>query len=76
MERKSNPPQYSCLGKPMDRGAWWGQSIGSQRVDMTENTHIPKIKGASRIRGMKTTQLNSASGNPRLLVDLCWFYLE
>ena len=22
MERKSNPPQYSCLGKPMNRGAW------------------------------------------------------
>ena len=18
-----NPPQYSCLGNPMDRGAWW-----------------------------------------------------
>jgi len=18
-----NPLQYSCLGKPMDRGAWW-----------------------------------------------------
>ena len=18
------PPQYSCLGNPMDRGAWWG----------------------------------------------------
>ena len=19
-----NPLQYSCLGNPMDRGAWWG----------------------------------------------------
>ena len=23
-ERKGNPLQYSCLGKPMDRGVWGG----------------------------------------------------
>ena len=23
-----NPLQYSCLGNPMDRGAWWLQSTG------------------------------------------------
>ena len=28
-----NPPQYSCLENPMDKGAWWAiQSIGLQRV--------------------------------------------
>ena len=27
-----NPFQYSCLENPMDRGTWWLQSIGSQRV--------------------------------------------
>ena len=27
-----NPLQYSCLENPMDRGAWWLQSVGSQRV--------------------------------------------
>ena len=21
--RKGNPLQYSCLGNPMDKGAWW-----------------------------------------------------
>ena len=25
-----NPLQYSCLQNPMDRGAWWLQSMGSQ----------------------------------------------
>ena len=31
-EGNSNPLQYSCLEKPMDRGTWWAtQSIGSQR---------------------------------------------
>ena len=27
-----NPLQYSCLENPMDRGAWWAQSMGTQRV--------------------------------------------
>ena len=31
-EGNGNPLQYSCLGNPMDRGAWRVQSIGSQRV--------------------------------------------
>ena len=25
-----NPLQYSCLENPMDRGAWWLQSMESQ----------------------------------------------
>ena len=28
----SNPLQYSYLENLMDRGAWWLQSIGSQRI--------------------------------------------
>ena len=31
-EANSNPLQYSCLGNPMDRGAWGLWSVGSQRV--------------------------------------------
>ena len=27
-----NPPQYSCLGNPMDRGVWRATTRGSQRV--------------------------------------------
>ena len=27
-----NTLQHSCLKNPMDRGAWWVQSIGSKRV--------------------------------------------
>ena len=30
-EGNGNPLQYSCLGNPMDRVAWWLQSIGLQR---------------------------------------------
>ena len=31
-EGNGNPFQYSCLENPMDRGAWWVQSLGLQRV--------------------------------------------
>ena len=30
--RKRQPTPYSCLGNPMDRGAWGVHSMGSQRV--------------------------------------------
>ena len=29
---QGNPLQSSCLENPMDRGAWWAKSIGSQRI--------------------------------------------
>ena len=31
-EGNGYPLQYSCLENPMDRGAWWLQSMGSQSV--------------------------------------------
>ena len=31
-EGNGSPLQYSCLGNPMDRGGWWLQFMGSQRV--------------------------------------------
>ena len=31
-EGNGNPLQYSCLENPMDGGAWWLQSTGSQGV--------------------------------------------
>ena len=36
-----NPPQYSCLENPMDRGAWWATVHWVTESDMTErlSTH-------------------------------------
>ena len=35
-EGNGNPFQCSCLGNPMDRGAWWLQSMGRKELNMTE----------------------------------------
>ena len=41
-EGNGNPPQYSCLGNPMDRGAWWATVYGvakSQTRLSNQHTH-------------------------------------
>ena len=36
-EGNGNPFQYSCLGDPMNRGAWWATVHGvAKELDMTE----------------------------------------
>ena len=34
-EGNDNPLQDSCLENPMDRGAWWAQSMGLQEAEIT-----------------------------------------
>ena len=42
-EGKSNPLQYSCLGNPVDRGAWWAAVHGAARVGHNLVTKPPTI---------------------------------
>jgi len=40
-----NPLQYSCLGNPMDRGAWRATAYGvAKELDMTEQLGTPAIE--------------------------------
>ena len=38
-EGNGNPLQYSCLGNPRDRGAWWATVFGVAELDTTEHAH-------------------------------------
>ena len=41
-EGNGNSLQYSCLGNPMDRGAWWATVHGGHKESaMTKHTHTP-----------------------------------
>ena len=45
-EENGNPPQYSCLENPMDRGAWQATVHGVTESDTTEtntHTHMPLL---------------------------------
>ena len=49
-EGNGNPLQYSCLGNPMDRGAWWATVHGPQRVGHDLGTGQQEQQG--KIRGL------------------------
>ena len=37
-DRNGNPLQYSCLGNPMDRGAWWAtvHGVSKSRTQLSD----------------------------------------
>ena len=49
-EGNGNQLQYSCLGKPMDRGAWQGTVQGVSRVGHELATKSPSAHARNRQR--------------------------
>ena len=49
-EGNDNPLQYSCLGNPMDRGAWQATVMGSQefRHNLATKPPLPPQKRKGR----------------------------
>ena len=39
-EGKGNPLQYSCLGNPMDRGAWWATGVAQSGIRLSLHTRL------------------------------------
>ena len=62
-EGNGNPLQYSCLGNPMDRGAWQGIVHGVAKEDMTywwtttsAKDNITKCDVLAQCGGLDSTQ--------------------
>ena len=46
-EGNGTPPQHSCLGNPMDRGAWWAavHGVAKSRTRLSNFTFIFTLAG-------------------------------
>jgi len=51
-EENGNPLQYSCLGNPIDREAWWATVVGSQRI-----RHNLVTKSGTTFRNMRSLMI-------------------
>ena len=74
-ERNGNSLQYSCLGNPMDRGAWWATVHGLQRLRhdcATKHTHsfntLPDIIGQALMQAQMVDSCTSVC-----LEGSCWW---
>ena len=74
LEGNGNPLQYSCLGNPIDRGAWWARVHGvTKELDMIEATKHVLIAQSSPVHDRKELHrgMNTSQGL-RLLVAISW----
>ena len=87
--RKCNPLQDSCLGNPMDGGAWWAIHHGGakSRTRLSDFTHSLRKKNkltyitefraipASDTAGSRHTHAAfRTQAGPTLHLGLCWLY--
>ena len=68
-EGNGNPLQYSCLGKPMDREAWWATVHGLADSDTTEHRSTLLLFSLIRLfrdpHGLCSPRASLSMGFPR-----------
>ena len=73
-EENNNPLQYSCLGNPMDRGAWWtiahGVTKESNMTQRLKQEQLPSSPTQPQLSGMTVIDSHTASGEDRLILEL------
>ena len=57
-EGKGSPLQYSCLGNPMNRGAWWAIVHGVAKVGHNLATKTKAKLSFVRIQEQKLSKIN------------------
>ena len=80
-----NPIQYSCLGNPMDRGAWWAtvHEVSKSQAQLRMHTLLfyPRCIGGnslvvqwSRLCDSTAGGTGSISGGRTKIIILCWSF--
>ena len=66
-EGNGNPPQYSCVGNPMDKVTWWATAHGvAKESDMTyQLNNSNKIYRENKARKRKQIACNSLNKTQR-----------
>ena len=61
-----NPLQSSCLGKPMDRGAWWAtvHGVAKSQTHLSDCACLVAIKNHHKSGGFKRTETWDFLGGP------------
>ena len=75
-EGNGNPLQYSCLGNPMDRGAWWATVHGVPKSWTQLSNWHTQGRGASNLLSdlLKTAKLSKRSSTDITLTAV--FYVD
>ena len=58
-EGNGNPLQYSCLGNPMNRGAWWATVYGVAKIIRYDLVTKQQQKKKRQSNSHKATSLKS-----------------
>ena len=75
-EGKGKPLQYSCLGNPMDRGAWGAAIMKLRRVRYNRETKQQQLLASTRLIPGKPTRLHRAHRSDRHEDLPSWFSLS
>ena len=70
-EENGYPLQYCCLENSMDRGAWWVQSMGGNKLGMTERltlslAHASHTSAGSHMESAAAAAAKSLQSCPTL----------
>ena len=62
---KGNPPQYSCLDKPMDRGAWWPavHMVTKSQTQLSTHTHTHTHTLLCEWKGVSTVYTHNSANS-------------
>ena len=63
-ERNGCPFQYSCLGKPKNRGAWWATVYGVTKSQTYEQLTLSHIKQITNKDLLNSTESSPVQENP------------